>query len=577
MRARQKNQIIYRLLALLVVLVVLLPNLPFVALADAGSCGDNLTWYFDGITLTISGEGRMSDYSEQNPAPWDSVRDQILQISLPNGLTKIGRRAFLGCTSVVSISIPSSVEEIGEAAFCGNSNMKSLVLSEGLKSVGNSAFELCTSLCEVQIPSSVEIIGDHAFYCCENLMSLTILGNVSLFGTGAFSYCGNLLQVDISTPANQIPQWSFYGCDKLLQVNIQGIPVDASNYKISTLPAGQEYQNTDPAKTNDANKDITNSGNQDMFQNIDKQQDNTSETIAVNKTENSTIFNDIVISNKEDNTEIDMDISAVVKNSEGFDEILDQIEIAETFREVSENNKPVEVTILLSETDVITKDFLEQVAGKNVILNISTKTGAQIIINCRDLKSPMSEDLNLAYTLEKTENVPDDLQGYLVYKLVFRSLPTIPGTIKIQMPGELSRQVASVYQLEDVTKAQLVYASIIDDNGYIQWSKDATINRLEYLIGINIHNAASVNVMIPDTLQEEYNVVNLYDGVQYEITGRKSSWNMGLGKVMAILAVVMISAVGVIGFVMYFWNKQRLKAGYVPKWDDEDETDPGKK
>jgi len=47
---------------------------------------------------------------------------------------------------------------------------------------------------------------------------------------------------------------------------------------------------------------------------------------------------------------------------------------------------------------------------------------------------------------------------------------------------------------------------------------------------------------------------------------------MGLGKVMAILAVVMVSAIVVVGAVMFFWNKQRLKAGYVPQWDDEEEN-----
>jgi hypothetical protein len=45
---------------------------------------------------------------------------------------------------------------------------------------------------------------------------------------------------------------------------------------------------------------------------------------------------------------------------------------------------------------------------------------------------------------------------------------------------------------------------------------------------------------------------------------------MGLGKVMTILAVVMVSMIVIVGFVMYAWNKRRLKMGYVPDLDEED-------
>lgn len=36
---------------------------------------------------------------------------------VPEGETKIGRAAFLGCTALTSIEIPNSVTEIGENAF----------------------------------------------------------------------------------------------------------------------------------------------------------------------------------------------------------------------------------------------------------------------------------------------------------------------------------------------------------------------------------------------------------------------------------------------------------------------------
>ena len=59
--------------------------------------------------------------------------------------------------------------------------------------------------------------------------------------------------------------------------------------------------------------------------------------------------------------------------------------------------------------------------------------------------------------------------------------------------------------------------------------------------------------------------------VQYEITGRSSSWGMNLGQVMGILAAVMVGVIALVGFVMYSLNKRRLKQGYVPEWDDDEE------
>jgi len=111
---------------------------------------------------------------------------------------------------------------------------------------------------------------------------------------------------------------------------------------------------------------------------------------------------------------------------------------------------------------------------------------------------------------------------------------------------------------------------LVDGSNYAHWYIGAVDQKTDYLIGINVPGTNVTDTIIPENLYDEYRLVDHSTGKEYVITGRKSSWNMGLGKVMAILAVVMVSAIVVIGFVMYFWNKQRLKNGYVPKWEDEE-------
>lgn len=57
----------------------------------SGECGDNLTWTLtaDG-TLTISGEGAMTNYSYSQAAPWGAYWESITGVVLGDSVTSIG-------------------------------------------------------------------------------------------------------------------------------------------------------------------------------------------------------------------------------------------------------------------------------------------------------------------------------------------------------------------------------------------------------------------------------------------------------------------------------------------------------
>ena len=60
------------------ILTLLLIFMPLMANADAsGYCGDNLTWTYEEATktLTITGEGAMTDYEERRTLVWIQRRD----------------------------------------------------------------------------------------------------------------------------------------------------------------------------------------------------------------------------------------------------------------------------------------------------------------------------------------------------------------------------------------------------------------------------------------------------------------------------------------------------------------------
>ena len=148
--------------------------LPLVASADSsGKCGNNLTWNYEEATgtLTISGQGEMTNYSYDD-VPWYSLRENIQNLIINDGLTSIGNSAFYNLDKITSVTIPNSVVMIGESAFGACDNLSAVSLSNNLTIIGSGAFS-SGKIEEIFIPSSVESIGDNAFVS-SNLKSIKI-------------------------------------------------------------------------------------------------------------------------------------------------------------------------------------------------------------------------------------------------------------------------------------------------------------------------------------------------------------------------------------------------------------------
>lgn len=135
--------------------------------------------------------------------------------TVPYTVTRIGEKAFDGCTELTQINISHPETDIGTEAF---SRCKSLeqVTFQGLgsvKSIGDMAFKACVNLKKIPL-SKVESIGNYAFSGCVDLTKIS-LAKVKSIGNGAFYDCRNLTKVSLSDGVESIAVNAFAGCDAI--------------------------------------------------------------------------------------------------------------------------------------------------------------------------------------------------------------------------------------------------------------------------------------------------------------------------------------------------------------------------
>lgn len=166
--------------------------------AGVSSIGPQAFTYCMGLReIDVSEDNQ--DYSSYNGALYDKF--QSVLVKYPAGLT--------GDTE-----LSPDLFEIGEWAFewCGVSRIE---IPDGVTKIGSRAFSGCMRVEEIIIPESVTRIGDQAFFGCRNLKELTIPDGVMIIERSAFYNCLNLENLYIPDSVASLDSWVFEGCPKL--------------------------------------------------------------------------------------------------------------------------------------------------------------------------------------------------------------------------------------------------------------------------------------------------------------------------------------------------------------------------
>lgn len=184
-----------------------------------GKCGAGIDWTFDGSgKMTLTGQGNMYAYDSENLPPWDSFKDKIKTVIIGDGITNVGRYAFLDCKNITSVKIADTVTEIKIGAFANCTSLESVIIPDAVTTINTTSFTGCTSLKTVKLGSGVNAIY-RAFQNCTSLKSIYLPDGVTAIN-GAFEGCTSLESINLPKGVTIIEKNTFKGCTSLKSISI---------------------------------------------------------------------------------------------------------------------------------------------------------------------------------------------------------------------------------------------------------------------------------------------------------------------------------------------------------------------
>ncbi len=174
-------------------------------------------------------------------------RENITEVKLPEGITKIGYKAFFQTKSLQKINFPKSLRAIEQQAFYGSGLTEVNIL--GATAIGNAAFLSCTKMTTLTIPN-VTFLGTMCFRHCSQLKTVTVpvsanIGkscdaslkdynllfdlfkdrNLKIYyennsGNVAFGDCYNLTKAILQDGITTVPEAMFSFCGDLKDITI---------------------------------------------------------------------------------------------------------------------------------------------------------------------------------------------------------------------------------------------------------------------------------------------------------------------------------------------------------------------
>lgn len=196
----------------------------------------NLFWQVDTTSrvLTITGVGRMKDYSTDTRGPWYPWREKIDQILIGDGVATVGTFAFYEML-MDSVRFGNNIEHIYEHAFFNCDSLLSVYLGNNVRKIDYMAFATNDKLQIVDFGESPAETGDHSFAYNGQIRSIRC-SKVRLLDWCTFEGCSSLTSLTLGDSLQILDTYAFIGCHLL-----QSVYIPASVVQINGSPFTYAY------------------------------------------------------------------------------------------------------------------------------------------------------------------------------------------------------------------------------------------------------------------------------------------------------------------------------------------------
>ena len=140
------------------------------------------------LPLTKVEDGKMV-LPEGVVGPFGSLETKIQAITVPEGYTALGEKAFYNASKIAIFNLPASLTSIGASAFENCSAVKAITLPNAVTYIGKSAF-VGTNLTELTFPVNLDKVDDAAFFNVK-IKNLKFNNKLRYIGNTAFGWNSN--------------------------------------------------------------------------------------------------------------------------------------------------------------------------------------------------------------------------------------------------------------------------------------------------------------------------------------------------------------------------------------------------
>ena len=149
-----------------------------------------------------------------------ACKTDVVTVSIPNNVKKIGAFAFLNCKSLNFVSIPASVENIETSAFLGCKSLVNIsfcgTVAQWIAIKGKKWIIWEPIHCPVKTVKCIDgdydmtlaIDGNVLTVCKKDVIKVVIPDYVQIIGPVAFSHCNSLASVEIPISVIEIGAWA---------------------------------------------------------------------------------------------------------------------------------------------------------------------------------------------------------------------------------------------------------------------------------------------------------------------------------------------------------------------------------